>query len=276
MSPQSGNSGIFKLVGVSAVATLLIGAAAWRIRNPASQSVRSVGSASSGHITHNGVEIVWQGHPFPVKSYHGPISATSATAEEIARYRPLLERELSLYPRECFKQSKLRRIVVCRGLSFNGQARAAVPDFEHDTLFLDAVAGDYDRRYQRSTIHHDYFHMIDYKDDGSLDSDREWSRLNPGKFQYGKGGAKMQDDPNSGSDWDAPGFLTRYATSAVEEDKAEVFAHLMTDYAAVVERSKSDPVIDRKISAIKALLTRFCPSMNESFWQRVRDQSPPP
>ncbi len=222
-----------------------------------------------------GVDVAFKDHKYPVSTYHGPIRATNAEAARVDRYGMILADEFSLYPPDFVRRSMLKRIVLCRGLSFNGQYRAAVPDFEHDTLYLDVMAGVHSRDYQRRAIHHDFFHMIDWRDDGELYSDQQWARLNPDTFRYGRGGAKMQDDPGSGEPWDEAGFVTRYATSAVEEDKAELFAHMMTAYARVVQRAASDSTLRRKVAFMKALLRKFSPDMNEAFWEELdRRQSP--
>ena len=79
----------------------------------------------------------------------------------------------------------------------------------------------------------------------------------------------MQDDPFSSLPSSLPGFLTGYATSAVEEDKAEIFAHLMTDYEAVRKRATTDRVIHKKVLMLKSVLAKFCPDMDETFWDQV-------
>jgi hypothetical protein len=215
-----------------------------------------------------GIEVL-ENQRYPVTTYHGLIRATNAETAELDRYRKILAQEIQRYPRDLIRQSRLRRIILCRDLSFDGQNRAAVPDFEHDTLYLDVVAGDYDRAYQCQAIHHDFFHIIDYQDDGELYSDDRWAKLNIPSFQYGSGGVSMQDDPASGMPWDSPGFLNKYSTSGVEEDKAEIFAHMMTDYALIEKRAASDDVIRKKMSLMKTLLAKFCPAMNASFWNQL-------
>ena len=118
--------------------------------------------------------VLWKDLQFPVKTYHGSISAASAGAADIDDYCDLLIQEFMLYPLGVIQRSRLERIVLCRDLAFNGQQRAAVPDFEHSTLYLDVVRGTYDRNYQRHVIHHEFFHIIDYQDDGELYSDPRW------------------------------------------------------------------------------------------------------
>jgi len=66
-----------------------------------------------------------------------------------------------------------------------------------------------------------------------------------------------------------PSHLTSYATSGVEEDKAEIFAHMMTEYAVIGKRAATDTVIRQKMSLMKTLLVKFCPDMDETFWDEV-------
>jgi len=206
---------------------------------------------------------------YPVKTFHGLIGASNADARELKFYYLNIASEFLLYPPGVVKQSRLKRIVLCRGLSFAGQHRAAVPDFEHDTLYYDVVRGAYSRSYQRHAIHHEFFHIIDYEDDGQVYSDETWAGLNPPTFRYGDGGAKMQGDPLSGLPTEIPGFLTTYATSGVEEDKAEMFAYMITDYNVVAKRAADDVVIQKKMVAMKRLLEEFCSEIDQKFWDEV-------
>ncbi len=208
-------------------------------------------------------------HEYPVKTYHGLIQATNAAAPVLDHYSSAIAPEFLLYPPALIRQSRLKRIVLCRGLSFAGQARGAIPDFEHDTLYYDVVCGDYSRTYQRHAVHHEFFHIIDYRDDGQVYSDDQWTHLNADTFRYGNGGAKMLGDPSSGLLKAIPGFLTTYATSGVEEDKAELFAYMITDYSLVEKRAVTDPVIRKKMAAMKKLLASFCPAIDHKFWLEV-------
>jgi hypothetical protein len=216
-----------------------------------------------------GIQIAWKDQAYPVTTHYGMIQAANLDTLELDRYCKLLAQEFLQYPPNLVRRSRLKRIVLCRGLNFDRQNRAALPDFEHDTLYLDVMRGDYSPIYQRAVIHHDFFHIVDYRDDGQLDSDQRWAELNPQSFKYGRGGAQMQDDPFSGLPSSIPGFLTGYATSAIEEDKAEIFAHMMTDYEVVRKRATTDRVIHKKVLMLKSLLARFCPDMDEVFWDLV-------
>jgi Putative zinc-binding metallo-peptidase len=240
-----------------------------KTREKITPPVASVPSVAYLIEEQDGIEVVYSGQDYPVKTYHGPIQAATADPSELDRYWPILAHEFLIYPPSLIKRTRLKRIVLCRDLSFAGQVRTAIPDYEHDTLYLDVVRGAHSRTYQGLVIHHEFFHVVDYQDDGQVYSDERWARLNPATFRYGNGGVAMQGNAFSSLATDRAGFLTTYATSGVEEDKAEIFAHLMTEYVEVTNRAARDDVLARKMTTMKALLKTFCSEIDDAFWTRV-------
>ena len=61
---------------------------------------------------------------------------------------------------------------------------------------------------------------------------------------------------------ETPGFLSRYSTSAVEEDKAEVFAFLVTAPEQVRSIMDRDVVVRAKVAAIARQVGKVCPEMS--------------
>jgi hypothetical protein len=139
-----------------------------------------------------GIEVVWRGHHFPVQTIYGPIHATDATPRELDDYSALLAPEFLSYPAGFVRRAGLKRIVLCRDLSHFGQPQSGVVDFERETLYLDVVRGGYDPRYQRRFIHHEFFHFIDLSDDGLLEEDQHWERLNRAGFRLHDGKRTMR------------------------------------------------------------------------------------
>lgn len=227
-------------------------------------------------------EIVTAGERFPVKSTYGVIDGQNAERTALDRYVDLFAPEFTLYPADLVKRSQLKRIVLCQKLSFAGQLRNAIPDYEHDTLYLEVDRGAYNKGYLRKVIHHEFFHIIDYRDDGRVYQDDPWGELNPPKFQYGKGGRNVQDINTTSVLTDKfPGFLNHYSTTGVEEDKAEIFANLIVEAAHVQARAKRDAVLKAKVERMKELLVTFSPEMNEKFWEQAgklprADEAPTP
>jgi hypothetical protein len=217
------------------------------------------------------IEIVTSQINFPVALTYGNIDGRAAEAKELDSYVGLFVQEFRIYPRSLVTNTMLKRVVLCKDLSYAGQRRNAVPDFEHDSLYLEVARGSYDHTYLRKVIHHEFFHIIDYRDDGSLYRDDRWTALNVPGFSYGTGGQNAQGIATSSVLTDQyPGFLDYYATTGVEEDKAEVFANLIVDPAYVESRTKTDPILRAKVQMMWELLRRFCPDMNDSFREKLK------
>lgn len=216
------------------------------------------------------LEIVMADPSFPVRTTHGTINGKSAGKMELQAYVSLFCTEFGLYPPDLIARAQLKCVVLCRELSFADQLRNAIPDYEHDTLYLDVSRGTYSRNYLRKVIHHEFFHIIDYRDDGSVYQDERWETLNPDSFQYGSGGKAAQDIPQTSLLTDEfPGFLNHYSTTAVEEDKAELFANMIVDSQFVENRCRKDRVLNAKREQMKKLLLAFCSGMNETFWEKA-------
>ena len=226
------------------------------------------------------IEFIATTPTFPVKASYGVINGQRADRGTLNRYVRVFAPEFTLYPAEFVKRSKLKRVVICQKLSFDGQLRNAIPDWENDTLYLDAERGSSNALYLRKVIHHEFFHIIDYYDDGNIYQDERWKGLNPAAFNYGRGGRNVQQLAETSVLVDKfPGFLNHYSTTGVEEDKAEIFANLIVDPSHVAVRASKDPVLSAKVSHMKELLSAFCPQMNDAFWAKAgklerRDQAP--
>lgn len=109
----------------------------------------------------------------------------------------------------------------------------------------------------------------DLADDGQIAVDADWSRLNAGAFRYGDG-AGVADTPYGETPSSVvPGLLSDYSRTDVAEDKAEVFAWLLVDPAAVHARAQADPVLQAKVAAMRERLRRCSTDADDAWLQRV-------
>jgi hypothetical protein len=199
------------------------------------------------------------------------ITANPGPAADVESYAPILAEEWSVYPRLLVERTRLKRIILCAGLAYSGQLRTAIPDFDGDNLYLDVSRGRKSSAYVRKVIHHEFFHLIDLRDDGKLYQDDSWTALNAPGFKYGSGGASVQNDRTVSIPTDAEaGFLDKYAMSGVEEDKAETYCFLVVDPALVDKRLTGDSILTSKVNRMKELLRSFCPEMDDGFWKSAR------
>ncbi len=204
------------------------------------------------------------------------ISYNEVNATRARNYvESFLHQELLIYSPETLRKSKLQRIVICENISTcRGKANGAaemkklILPGRKNTIYLD-ITTEHDNLH-RATVHHEIFHAIDYSNRnwGGYD-DYEWEKLNPPSFEYGS--VKWWKS----YDYESPGFVNGYATSAVQEDKAECFAHMMVDYAGTEERASTDQFLDNKMKRLKLLLKNFNPQFNDDFWEKRRPLSGP-
>lgn len=218
-----------------------------------------------------GIEVLSADVEYPISTKAGEIGGSNASEKAIEAYAPLFASEFGLYPPALIKNAKLKRVILCTDLTFAGQRRNAIPDFENDTLYLDAVRGANNKKYLRKVIHHEFFHIIDLLDDGKLYRDERWATLNPKEHRYGDGGRNSQTLSSTSVLTDKfPGFLNHYSTTGVEEDKAEIFANLIVEPEMVKKRAESDAVLQSKVAQMRELLAAFCAEMNDDFWKKAQ------
>ncbi len=216
----------------------------------------------SGH----GVEILRPQVAFRVPLSTGVLAARPPTGAQVMVASKLLREELGRYPTTFLRDSRLRRVLLCDDLYESNREIPSMPNYL-STLVLDVDAPE---EYLRRLVHHEVYHFADFADDQEVKRDDRWAKLNDNWFVYGNGGRAMRDPRSGDLTGDLPGFLSQYATSAVEEDKAEVFAFMMVEPERVAEIAGRDPVVARKVRAMKDRLEALSPVMGEEFWHRQR------
>ena len=175
-----------------------------------------------------------------------------------AAARPWLDlaaRELALHSPALMRASGTRWIVACRGLLQGGRARGAVPAGPAGTILLDAEAYPSEDFFRR-TLHHELFHMLDSAE-GRLKADAEWAGLNASGTQYGGGGATARDASNQLGSGSA-GFVTEYAMSGADEDKAEMFRFLALAPGELRALAERDAVVASKRDLMLRRLAGYC------------------
>lgn len=196
---------------------------------------------------------------FRIELGHGPVHGVPADAHRLASARAVVTRELSRYPRAFLRAVHMRGIVFADELREGETPIPSLPNVG-GLLLLD-VAGS-ERDLVRG-VHHEVYHFADLADDGSLTPDPAWDVLNAPGFAYGAGGRTLRAAwaaaPPANDGFVTGGFVSSYATSGCEEDKAETFAFAMARPAKVREQAAGDPVLARKLDELARRIGKLDP-----------------
>ena len=169
---------------------------------------------------------------------------------------------------------------------YKNQSRKAIPVHHNGTLYIDPKPEII--YYLQDVFHHELFHILDLRlgqnGSGGVDwlrhgtfKDSIWENLNNKNFSYGNGGAFNRHESmfisiqTTDDDSVVGGFLNKYSTTAVEEDKAEVYAALIR-YPDSLFFSE-DPIIQSKAKELQRRLQNFYPEMDDAFWAELSHHS---
>lgn len=188
-------------------------------------------------------------------------------------YVRLFEREFNKYPVEFIQKTNLRSIIIVQEVTnTDGALRTAVPDRENEVLYLQYPQKNYYPDYYKHTIHHEFYHMIEEEIYGtSFYKDPVWAMFNDTSFHYGNGGNSMYDKKVNTYKMDNPikGFINLYSTSAIEEDKAEIYAILFVDLERkkLEEFAKTDKILEEKINYMKHFICTISNEFREFMFE---------
>ncbi len=212
-----------------------------------------------------GIEVLVPERAVRLESGPATLSAEPAGLAQVQRALGPLSVELSRYPAAFLQRARLHRLLLCARLQEGAEAIPSLPNY-HGALLVDV---DAEAPYLRRLVHHEVFHFADYADDDQLSRDPAWLALNDRYFVYGDGG-RFRREPGAGRfNAEIPGFVSRYATSALEEDKAETFAMRMTAPAQFAALLANDEVLQTKSRAVEAQLRKLSPALDAAFFRAI-------
>ena len=197
---------------------------------------------------------------------------------DLRAYAAVFIDEWAKYPRAWIRVSGVTTIVLVTDLVVSGAARAAMPDPIGKALYLDILPGGsiitaFDSDYARGVIHHEFDHDIEYDEFGTYSrADPLWTSYDPKGFRYGSGGASWYDG-SSHANLPHPktGFVTSYAMTGIEEDKAETYSYLFVDarYKLLKSWVKADPELAGKVAEYKAFIREEVPMMDDAYFAAI-------
>ena len=174
---------------------------------------------------------------------------------------PAMER----YPAGIFAHTGLRRVVLVKDLSVEGQRRLAMPAPEIDSVvYADNMLAAMCPSGMELRVHHEYYHFIEYRlFNDFYYRDPAWLALNPPATVYGQGGAAAYGKGFQNLGHPHAGLVSLYAAYGPEEDKAEVFGWMMTP--AYAPRLQQWTAFDPALLAKRHMLMEVLNTMAGSY-----------
>ncbi len=189
---------------------------------------------------------------------------------KLLKYLALLQTELNKYPEGFLRESGIKSIIVCRGVSSQGISACAFADSAGKNIYY-TYGGLH--TYFKKTIHHEIYHMIEAKYTGSPRyKDPVWIAFNDSEFKYEEA-APFDPEESDEKKLFHPnkGFITSGAKSAPWQDKAEVYAGLFVEEISTClhEWISKDEILRNKVNYMKDSLLRYSDEMTPDFWAKL-------
>lgn len=161
--------------------------------------------------------------------------------------------------------------------SAGGVTRVAIV-YDAD-LFRDIsspVEEEYANAYLKQLIHHEIAHWIDQQSFVALDNtyDRDWVKINPKGVAAYNSGYDLSSSDNY-ADHPSLGFITGYAMTNWEEDKAEVYCYMFTKEGIKMldKYSVKDPILKKKVDYWKKFIQKKVPGMDDAYFKKYIEES---
>lgn len=225
----------------------------------ASEPLISRSTASSSVLTNNDSLVYLKDIEFSANPLGIPLGVTlqktDSFSDQYLLARSIISNELIKYDRTELAGSGLKKIYLVLNLNVQGQYRSGMPEPIHeDALYFD-IQSKYlqseDGNYYKRVVHHELAHLTYFNLYHSYGSYPAWTKCQP-NARYGDGGGSMYANPDYAHKMHpSVGFINGYATSAPEEDIAEVWAFYMVDRQLIYDYAKNDPILDCKVNLIR-------------------------
>lgn len=185
----------------------------------------------------------------------------------------IIQSQISIYPVSFLNKSGLKFVVACDNISLGGTGNpeGAAPghfDQSYGVFFLSI--GKINKQIQNNSaniikhiFHHEFYHIID-STLKKIELDYEWKNLNKNSYREGH-----KANPQAPIKTDGQGFVSDYAMNNEFEDKAELFAYLITKNKEMRKVMAQDKIIFNKVKLMIERMKSLSNDINGSFWSKI-------
>ena len=182
----------------------------------------------------------------------------NADLADLKSFTKIFFEEISRYPLAWLNYATPPVIAFGKGVNFpNGEALAGA----ENGVIVYNVQDWGDEGFRRQVVHHELMHWLERS--SKTYDDPNW----PGTEQDYQEQIDVKD-PNLFKDHPKAGFVSNYARTNSQEDKAETYSRLFSvnDYSKLDGWEKNDPILKAKVDYLKKFIQARVAKMDEQYF----------
>ena len=188
-------------------------------------------------------------------------------------YREILDfiiKEIKIYPISFLDKSGLKFILLCDKITDGGVNPVGIAPGHYDKtpgVFFVNISEinshkENKKNVLRHVFHHEFYHIIDTTLTTIL-IDSQWDRIN--NQEYSK---DLIVDSNR-IDNTVKGYISKYSRNSAAEDKAELFAFMISQHKDFKKTLSNDKVLLEKSKLMISRLKSLSKDINKNFWKKL-------
>lgn len=209
----------------------------------------------------------WGSHPIKVRQqiYSPRISGSFPSNKTVKKCAERFYITMEYLPESLIRKSGVKYVTFLNNLKLNGKNAGGIAS--GNTIYLPV-------KFETGTVFHEFFHIFDPKSNNA-----DWRKLNDKKFTYTGSKFYKINRPkkeerkikkNNSDDDIEDSFVSSYAMSFEQEDRAETFAFMIVEGRKFLKRTKN-PVIKAKMEYIMELFIQK-KLLPKEFWEKHFDR----
>ena len=185
----------------------------------------------------------------------------------------IINSQIDLYPQSFLRKAGLNYVMICDDISalgFPSPVGLAPSHYDQSPgvffLSLKKIKKLTDSgkvNIAKHIFHHELYHVIDSTLTKAV-VDEEWLKIN----QYPYSNKNLKANFSKVLD-NQKGFVSNYAKNNEFEDKAEVFAYLITKHQETKKILSKDKILLKKAKLMIKRMKSLSPDINSSFWSKL-------
>lgn len=218
-------------------------------------------------LAHKGITFVYS-----TTDYKGKDFTCSKTSKDNDFIVDMIVSQIDLYPFSFLSNAGLNFILICGNLNALGASPEGLAPAHYDQspgvfmLSVQKIKKQIDAgqpQIIKHIFHHEYYHVIDSTLTKAVVDD-EWVKINKNPYSSENLKANVNQVLSDGK-----GFVSNYAKNNEFEDKAEIFAYLITKNKEMRNVLTKDVTIFRKAKLMISRMKMLSSEINASFWTKL-------